>query len=205
MIFSLVLAYLFGSIPFALVIGKVFYHTDIRQYGSGNLGGSNAGRVLGKKAGITVTILDALKGLLAMVITSLFAKEAIIYAGLAACIGHCFPLFAGFKGGKAIATTFGYLLGISLLITHQPLLNFIVPILVFFGCLYLCRIVSISSLTAIFSSVVIFALQTGFSSLTICTFILWIFIVYRHRQNIIRLMHHEESTVKWMPKRPWDK
>ena len=95
---SSLMGYLIGSIPFALVIGKVFYNTDIREHGSGNLGGTNAGRTLGAKAGIAVSILDVLKATIAMIITSLFCEEAVIYAGFFATFGHCFPIFANFKG-----------------------------------------------------------------------------------------------------------
>ena len=101
-IIVIILSYLFGSVPWALVIGKVFYHKDIRKEGSGNLGASNAGRVLGKTAGVAVTILDALKAFLSMYLAYLFAPNAILFAGLACCIGHCFPIFANFHGGKAV-------------------------------------------------------------------------------------------------------
>ena len=88
-----VMGYLLGSIPFALVIGKVFYQTDIRNYGSKNLGGGNAGRVLGKKAGMAVMTLDILKVTLAVIIASSMQTRAaaMIVASLAAATGHCFP------------------------------------------------------------------------------------------------------------------
>ena len=104
------LGYVLGSIPFALVIGKLFYHTDVRNYGSGNLGGTNAGRVLGKKAGISVIVCDILKVVVAVGIVSLYDQEAKVFgAGFAACLGHCYPLFAHFHGGKAVATMFWFL------------------------------------------------------------------------------------------------
>ena len=120
-ILILILAYLFGSIPWALVIGKVFYKTDIRNHGSGNLGGSNAGRVLGKKAGVAVIALDALKALLSVVLAKFMnmSDTICVLAGLMCCVGHCFPIFANFKGGKAVATTVGFVIGISVLITHE--------------------------------------------------------------------------------------
>ena len=106
-ILCILLGYLLGSLPFALIIGKVFYHTDIRQYGSGNLGGTNAGRVLGKKAGISVIVFDVLKVVLAIAIATQVSKVAGIWTGLACCIGHCYPVFAKFHGGKAVSTIFG--------------------------------------------------------------------------------------------------
>ena len=93
-ILCILIGYLFGSVPWGLVIGKVFYHKDIREYGSGNPGGTNAARVLGLPAGIAVIALDALKALIAMAITHLFHPGIEQYVGLAVCIGHCFPVFA---------------------------------------------------------------------------------------------------------------
>ena len=91
-IFAILAAYLFGSIPWALVVGKLFYKTDVRQFGSGNLGASNAGRVLGKWAGVSVTILDALKACFVVLLCASFIPSATILAGLACCFGHCFPI-----------------------------------------------------------------------------------------------------------------
>ena len=129
----LLLSYLFGSIPWALVIGLVFFHKDIRKEGSGNLGGTNAGRVLGKPAGVTVILLDALKAFFSMMLAHYLAPGAEIYAGLACCIGHCFPVFAHFKGGKAVATSYGFLLGITVFITNQWFWNFFWVIVCFFS------------------------------------------------------------------------
>ena len=94
------------------MVGKVFYKTDVREHGSGNLGGSNAGRVLGKKAGLAVILLDAFKSVIAMTLVSLIDPSTIMYAGFAAAVGHCYPMFANFKGGKAVATIAGYVLGL---------------------------------------------------------------------------------------------
>ena len=112
----ILMGYLYGSIPFALVIGKLFYHTDVRNSGSGNLGGTNAGRVLGKKAGLSVIILDASKCCISILIAGTVAKYMkfdmnIIYPCALACvIGHCYPIFAGFRGGKAVSVAIGYAL-----------------------------------------------------------------------------------------------
>ena len=98
LLISIVIGYLLGSIPFALVIGKVFYKTDVRKFGSGNLGGTNTGRVLGKKAGATVMALDILKVVVAIFVTSHFKNYEIttVWTGFAAAIGDCYPIFAGF-------------------------------------------------------------------------------------------------------------
>ena len=199
MILIIVISYLFGSIPWALIIGKVFYHKDIRQFGSGNLGASNAGRVLGKPAAIAVTVLDGVKAVLSMLVAWLIYKDAVPYAGLACCIGHCFPLFAQFKGGKAVATTYGYFLGLAVFVNHSWFWQFVFPIIVFFAVLYLCRIVSLSSMTAVGTEVLASALIIHNPlNVTICLLLLWLFIVYRHKDNIKRLKEGKESRIKWM-------
>lgn len=197
-IIAILLAYLFGSIPWALVIGKLFYKTDIRQYGSGNLGGTNAGRVLGKKAGLSVTILDGLKAYFTVLLCQLFSPEASIIAGMMCCVGHCFPIFANFKGGKAVATCFGYLFAISTLITHQVILMFIVPFVVFFISLYLSKMVSLSSMIALGVSVVMSFICANDFSISISILILWIFVVWRHRANIERIKNKTEKKITWM-------
>lgn len=198
-----VISYLFGSIPWALVIGKVFYKKDIRQFGSGNLGASNAGRVLGKPAAIAVTVLDALKAVISMFVASLIAPDTVIYAGLFCCIGHCFPIFAQFKGGKAVATTYGYFLGLAIFVNQSWFWQFLFPVIAFFGILYITRIVSISSMAAVGLEVIAshFLVHNPISA-TICLFLLWVFIVYRHRSNIERIMNGTESKIKWMGKIP---
>ena len=127
-----IIGYLFGSVPWALVIGKVFFHKDVRQYGSHNLGGTNAGRVLGKPIGALVIVLDALKAFIVMAIASKFMPDAVVYAGFFAIIGHCFPVFAQFRGGKGVASTFGYLLGVGLFVIKDAVFAFVYPVLVFF-------------------------------------------------------------------------
>ena len=118
-ILLILLGYLYGSIPFALVIGKVFYNTDVRESGSGNLGGTNAGRVLGKKAGISVIVLDALKAVIIFYLSSYLSLKFNLnpdikyIAGLACIFGHCYPIFAEFRGGKAVSTSLGYFLCIE--------------------------------------------------------------------------------------------
>lgn len=205
----LILSYLFGSIPWALVIGLVFFHKDIRKEGSGNLGGTNAGRVLGKPAGVTVILLDALKAFFSMMLAHYLAPGTEIYAGLACCIGHCFPVFAHFKGGKAVATSYGFLLGITVFITHQWFWNFFWVILCFFIVLYLFRMVSLASIAALgveaITSLILAIMGLNPWSTTGALLILWVFITYRHKTNIERIKKHTESHVKWMGKELWGK
>ncbi len=197
-VLMIVISYVFGSVPWALVIGKLFYNTDVRTAGSGNLGASNAGRVLGKKVAVIVTVLDALKAFLSMLLCSKIAPDAVIYSGLACCIGHCFPVFAGFRGGKAVATSFGFLLGINVLITGQYFWEFIFPVLVFFAVLYICRMVSLSSITALLSAVIAAVVLKEPLSVQISLFILWLFVTYRHSSNIKRILSGTENKIKWM-------
>jgi glycerol-3-phosphate acyltransferase PlsY len=140
----LLLAYLLGSIPSGLIIGKLFYKTDIREHGSGNLGGTNTFRTLGVKAGIAVTLADILKGTLATSLPLFFASDLhMLIAGVFAVIGHMYPIFAGFRGGKAVATSGGILLA------YAPFL-FVFMLAFFLISLYITKYVSLSSiLTAI--------------------------------------------------------
>ncbi len=197
-VLMIVISYVFGSVPWALVIGKLFYNTDVRTAGSGNLGASNAGRVLGKKVAVIVTVLDALKAFLSMLLCSKVAPDAVIYSGLACCIGHCFPVFAGFRGGKAVATSFGFLLGINVLITGQYFWEFIFPVLVFFAVLYICRMVSLSSITALLSAAIAAVVLKEPLPVQISLFVLWLFVTYRHSSNIKRILNGTENKIKWM-------
>lgn len=137
-------SYLIGSIPFALVIGKLFYSTDIRGYGSGNLGATNSFRVLGKRAGTVVAIADLMKGSIACFLPMMLRSNVSpILCGLLAIIGHAFPVFAGFKGGKAVATSAGVLLFLVPLGTFSACI-------VFFISLLTSKYVSLSSILGAF-------------------------------------------------------
>jgi glycerol-3-phosphate acyltransferase PlsY len=139
-ILFITIAYLIGSFPSALVIGKLFYNgTDIREHGSGNLGGSNAWRVLGTKGGLVVYILDMLKGGLAVLIAmNLQSDIHPLIIAIFALIGHIYPIFAGFKGGKAVASSAGVIL------FYTPI-SFLMIAVVFFGTLAIWKTISISS------------------------------------------------------------
>ncbi|KEF37676.1 acyl-phosphate glycerol-3-phosphate acyltransferase [Schinkia azotoformans MEV2011] len=191
-----VLAYLLGSIPFALIVGKIGYGIDIREHGSGNLGGTNTFRVLGKKAGLIVTSADILKGTLAASLPLIFGLEDLLHPlliGIAAVIGHTYPIFAKFKGGKAVATSAGVLLA------YSPLL-FIILILSFFVSLYFSKYVSLSSMIAGIIGI-IYSLFTGDIPLIIVISLLASFVIYRHRSNISRIIKGTEPKIKWMSKK----
>ena len=199
-ILILILAYLFGSIPWALVIGKVFYKTDIRNHGSGNLGGSNAGRVLGKKAGVAVIALDALKALLSVVLAKVMnmSDTICVLAGLMCCVGHCFPIFANFKGGKAVATTVGFVIGISVLITHEFMIMSLIPIITFFVVLKTTKYLSLSSMIAIAMAAVCAFIAQDNLVISLSITVLWLFVCYRHKANIGRLLKGSETKITWM-------
>ena len=198
-ILYILLGYLLGSLPFALIIGKLFYKTDVRNYGSGNLGGTNAGRVLGKKAGISVIVCDVLKVVVAVGVVSCFDLEASIWAGFAAAFGHCYPIFAGFRGGKAVATMFGFLLSTSIF-TFQSAWYVIIPFLFFLVVLYLSKMVSLSSMmAALISSLYITYRQFDSSiEIIIASWLLTILVIYRHRSNIKKIADGTENKISWL-------
>ncbi|MBN8193208.1 glycerol-3-phosphate 1-O-acyltransferase PlsY [Bacillus sp. NTK074B] len=193
MIFALilVLSYLLGSIPSGLLIGKTFYGKDIREHGSGNLGGTNTFRTLGVKAGMIVTIMDILKGTVATLLPLVLASDVhMLLAGVFAVIGHMYPIFANFRGGKAVATSAGVLLGYNYIL-------FLILLAVFFVCLYVTKYVSLSSMIAAVLAFT-YSIFTGDLPLIIVVGILTIFVIYRHRANITRIRNKTEPKIKWL-------
>ncbi|WP_277585214.1 glycerol-3-phosphate 1-O-acyltransferase PlsY [Psychrobacillus antarcticus] len=198
-IILLLLAYLIGSIPSGLWVGKLFYNKDIREHGSGNLGGTNTFRILGKKAGLVVTIMDILKGTAATLLGSLAIFEATnihpLILGTIAVIGHMFPIFAGFKGGKAVATSGGLLLGYN-----WPI--FVILVIGFFIILKMTKMVSLTSMilaiVALIYSVVYYFTVDKDWPLIIIILLLGIFIFYRHRANMKRIKAGTEPKVTWI-------
>lgn len=196
-ILLILLGYLYGSIPFALVIGKVFYNTDVRESGSGNLGGTNAGRVLGKKAGISVIVLDALKAVIIFYLSSYLSLKFNLnpdikyIAGLACIFGHCYPIFAEFRGGKAVSTSLGYFLCI------EPLYA-VVAIVVFLLVLKISKYVSLSSISTALTVLCITPFLAVSITAKLCMLIAVILLVYRHKDNIKRIKNHTESKIQWM-------
>lgn len=195
---AIIVAYLLGSIPTSVWIGKIFYGIDIRTEGSGNAGATNTMRVLGWKAGVPVLILDAAKGWLAVYLAHFFhasflsAESFIIFQialGIAAVTGHVLPVLAGFRGGKGVATLFG--VGLSL----YPFAVLIV-LAVFIITLIITRFVSLSSITAavLFPVIEILILgNTEHISLMILAIAVGIFIPVTHRNNLKRLFSGKEK------------
>lgn len=197
-VLMVLLAYLIGSIPSGLLIGKIFYKTDIREHGSGNLGATNTFRTLGVKAGIIVMVVDILKGTLATSLPSILAHYNVpvewelhpLIVGMVAVIGHMYPVFANFRGGKAVATSGGVIL------FYNPILFFIL-VLGFIITLYLSKYVSLSSMVAAIVAL-IYSFFTRDLPLIIVIFLFSVFIFYRHRTNIKRIKDKTEPKVKWL-------
>ena len=196
-ILILLVAYLLGSIPSALWVGKLFYKIDIREHGSGNLGGTNTFRVLGKKAGLIVTSLDIIKGTAATILPFLpmFGEISInpLILGLLAVVGHTYPVFARFKGGKAVATSGGVILGYN-----WPV--FLIVFLTFFIVLKLTKMVSLTSMIVAIVGFIysfFYYIRTGDYYLMITIGLFGVIIFYRHRANIARIRSGTEPKVSW--------
>ncbi|CAM3247383.1 glycerol-3-phosphate 1-O-acyltransferase PlsY [Vagococcus fessus] len=197
-VLMVIIGYLLGSIPSGVWIGKIFFNKDIREFGSFSSGTTNTYRVLGKTAGTTVLLMDILKGTLATWLPVLFgATINPLWIGLAAVMGHTFPIFANFKGGKAVATSAGMLLGYSPLFFVYSASIFIISLL----------ITSIVSLTSMISAILI-TLSTVLLPviwptilpefdwlLTLIAVGLTVFIFLRHKENIKRIIQGTENHV----------
>ena len=197
-IFIILTAYLLGSLPSAVWIGKFFYGIDVRQHGSGNAGATNTFRVLGKKAALPVLFFDILKGWMAVKVSyfvaDMLGREEFnslqLTLGAAAIIGHIYPVFAGFKGGKGVAT----LLGVTLAI--HPL-SAVVGIGVFVLVLLVTQYVSLSSIFAGLSFPISILILFPSSSPTLVLFSLLTpaIILVTHQKNLERLLNKEESKI----------
>jgi len=199
---AVIFAYLFGSIPTAVWLGQAFYGVDVREYGSGNAGATNTFRVLGKKAGIAVMIIDIAKGYTATNLayfiglsvtgpqhTSQFVNYQLAL-GVTAVMGHLFPIFAGFRGGKGVATLFGMILAVNF-----PAAMFCV--LVFVVVLLATKYVSLGSICAGFTFPLstIFILQSNIKSEVLYGMCVCVLILITHQKNLERLLKGKESKV----------
>jgi acyl phosphate:glycerol-3-phosphate acyltransferase len=194
---GVLLAYLLGSIPTAVIVGKTFFGLDIRTVGSGNAGATNTIRIFGLKAGIPVLFFDVLKGFTAVKL-SLFLNNPTfteneleaykIILGGAAVLGHVFPVFASFKGGKGVATIVGMLIALFPMAFLVILVSFIIM-------MFIWRIVSLSSIVCsiLFPFIVIFIFNETSPPLIILAVSVAIFIPYTHRANIKRLLAGTEK------------
>ena len=203
-ILFLLLAYLIGAFPSAVWLGRTFHNTDVREYGSGNAGATNTFRTLGPKAGIPVLLMDILKGWIAVNLVyfvmdnQLMSEEKFfelkLAFGIAAVIGHLFPIYTGFRGGKGIATMLGFMIGIY---WQAALLSALVFILTLLISKYVSLSSIIASLAFPFIVIVILGMNNTNSSLIIFSIFVPILSLITHQKNIERLIRQEENKTKF--------
>ena len=181
-------SYFLGSIPFGLIITKIFLNQDIRNVGSGNIGTTNVLRTGKKSLAIATLIFDILKGYLSVIITLKYFNDLIYFSALICFIGHIFPVWLKFKGGKGVATYLGIILALSF--------NF--GIIFGITWLLISFIFKYSSLASMIAALTVFAFSIilNNNTLSIFLFITFIIILYTHRENIIRLKDSKETKIK---------
>lgn len=198
-ILALVFAYLIGSIPTAVWLGKFYHGIDIREHGSGNAGATNTFRIFGKKLGIIVLIVDILKGWIAVKLFYVLYESGQsvdelfnlkIRLGICALLGHVFPIYVGFKGGKGVAT----LLGIILALNHEAALMSIGVFLLIF---VISGYVSLSSIVAglFFPVVVMVISKTSQPAMVVFALMISVAVIITHQKNIERLLSKKENKV----------
>jgi len=182
-----VYSYLLGSIPFGLILTKIFLKKDIRKIGSGNIGTTNVLRTGKKSLASSTLVLDLMKGYFSIIITFTYFENLISYSALICFIGHIFPVWLKFKGGKGVATYLGVVLALS----YKFFLIFGISWLI------LSFLFRYASLSSIISSLIVFVCSYFFNNnFSLILFIFFIIILYTHRENIVRLKNSEESKIK---------
>ena len=182
-----VYSYLLGSIPFGLILTKIFLKKDIRKIGSGNIGTTNVLRAGKKSLAAGTLVLDLMKGYFSIIITFTYFENLISYSALICFIGHIFPVWLKFKGGKGVATYLGVILALS----YKFFLIFGISWLI------LSFLFRYASLSSIISSLIVFVCSYYFNNnFSLILFIFFIIILYTHRENIVRLKNSEESKIK---------
>ena len=181
-------SYLLGSIPFGLIITKIFLNKDIREIGSGNIGTTNVLRTGKKSLAASTLLFDVLKGYSSIVISYEYFNELVYLAALICFIGHIFPIWLKFKGGKGVATYLGIILGISFVLGAVFVVVWLLTAIIF----------RYSSLSSIFSSMVIFfySIFTSNEIQNYFLFIMFVIIIFTHKENIVRLKNSKESKIK---------
>lgn len=193
LVIILLYSYLLGAIPFGYLVSHFRYHIDIREKGSGNIGATNVVRVIGFLPGFIVLILDAFKGYLSIKITQLYGPQYIYISGLMAIIGHCWPIYLKFKGGKGVATTIGVLLGLN------PL-YLVYIIMIFLSVFVITRIVSVSSLLSAIGLPLVVYFKHQDLQIVYMLCIYSIIIICRHKANISRLLQGKEKKISFRKK-----
>jgi glycerol-3-phosphate acyltransferase PlsY len=213
----IILSYLVGSIPTSIIVSKLVKGIDIRNFGSGNAGGTNVMRILGWKQGVLVILLDALKGVIAVIFVARLHQGAVpfenatpfddftlvqIMAGIAAVIGHIWTVFAGFRGGKGIATALGMLL---MIVT----VDMLVAVGIFIIVVTLSRYVSLGSIIAAISVPLTLIIREnifhvdvpGYNTLLPFVIMVSLLVIYTHRKNVVRLLNGSESRISFSKKK----
>ena len=187
-LYVFVYSYLLGSIPFGLIITKIFLGKDIRKVGSGNIGTTNVLRTGKKSLAASTLLFDVLKGYFSILITLSFFSDLIYLSALICFVGHIFPIWLKFKGGKGVATYLGVILGIS----------FILGIVFGITWLVFAVIFRYSSLSSILGSMVVWIYSIYFSNEIQSYFIFFLFVIifFTHKENIIRLKNSKETKIK---------
>jgi len=187
-IYVFIYSYLLGSIPFGLIITKIFLGKDIRNIGSGNIGSTNVLRTGKKYLAATTLLFDVLKGYASIIVAYKYFNELIYLSGLICFIGHIFPIWLRFKGGKGVATYLGIILGIS----------FTLGLIFSVAWIIISIIFRYSSLSSILGSMIvcIYSIFTSNEIQTYFLFIIFVIIVFTHKENIIRLKNAKESKIK---------
>ena len=183
-----IFSYISGSIPFGLILTKLFLNKDIRKVGSKNIGATNVFRTGNKLVAVLTLLLDIFKGVVPIIITSYYFQNLIYLSGLMAFLGHIFPVWLKFKGGKGIATYLGILFVMSFKLGLIFCLTWIIVVL----------ITKYSSLSSIVSALVIFLISVYQNNLELNFFLFFVFVIilYTHRQNIVRLKNKKEDKIK---------
>ena len=188
----IIISYLIGSIQSGILIGKIIYKTDVRQFGSKSSGATNIQRTIGLKPGIFVLVLDILKGFLPILFIEIFTEENIL--GVMSCIflvlGHCYPVFHKFKGGKGVATGFGSVLVLL------PYIALGIPIAL--PIIYKTRYVSLGAILGCIISIFLIILFVALELLpseNLMILFVPLLIIYKHKQNIIRLIQKKENKI----------
>lgn len=190
-ILACVVSYVLGSVPNGLILGKSIWGIDLREHGSHNIGATNAWRTIGKAAGISIFLLDLLKGAIGAGFGLYLGESALVgvVCGILAIVGHSWSVFLGFKGGKGVAT------GLGVIAMLMPMVTAIV-FLVWFAIVYFTRYVSLGSIVAA-ALVPVLSYCLGMEAeFTVFGIIAAVFIIYRHKSNIGRLLNGTESKIK---------
>lgn len=188
----IVLAYLIGSIPTGYLFTRAILKVDIRDYGSGNVGATNVARKLGFKMGAVVALIDIFKGFLPVMLGRNILYDSpeylIFIIGFFAIIGHDWSIFLKFDGGKGVATTFGVIFGLNFI-------SFLILAIIWLSIAFTIKIVSLASIIGIGSLPISIWIITGSGIETLMAFLLFLFVLYTHRENIKRLINGEEKPI----------